>query len=101
MRGIPRLPIPVPQVVQAGSSVMTDSARGSNRLVILAGPSCAGKSPLAMRYCKRALHAGFDVDLETGQRIERDLFALCFASADQKEGMGAFLEKRTPEFTGE
>jgi enoyl-CoA hydratase len=61
----------------------------------------AAKSPLAMRYCKRALHASFDVDLETGQRIERDLFALCFASADQKEGMGAFLEKRTPEFTGE
>jgi enoyl-CoA hydratase len=61
----------------------------------------AAKSPLAMRYCKRALHAAFDVDLETGQRIERDLFALCFASADQKEGMGAFLEKRTPEFIGE
>lgn len=60
----------------------------------------AAKSPLAMRYCKRALHAGLDVDLETGQRIERDLFALCFASADQKEGMAAFLEKRTPEFTG-
>jgi len=61
----------------------------------------AAKSPLAMRYCKRALRAGLDVDLETGQRIERDLFALCFAGADQKEGMGAFLEKRTPEFTGE
>ena len=61
----------------------------------------AAKSPLAMRYCKRALHAGLDVDLETGQRIERDLFALCFASADQKEGMAAFLEKRAPEFTGE
>jgi enoyl-CoA hydratase len=61
----------------------------------------AAKSPLAMRYCKRALRASLDVDLETGQLIERDLFALCFASADQKEGMGAFLEKRTPEFTGE
>jgi enoyl-CoA hydratase len=61
----------------------------------------AGKSPLAMRYCKRALHASLDVDLETGQRIERDLFALCFASADQKEGMSAFLERRTPEFTGD
>jgi enoyl-CoA hydratase len=61
----------------------------------------AAKSPLAMGYCKRALHAGFDVDLETGQRIERDLFALCFASADQKEGMSAFLEKRTPEYRGE
>jgi enoyl-CoA hydratase len=61
----------------------------------------AGKSPLAMRSCRRALRASLDVDLETGQRIERDEFALCFASADQKEGMGAFLEKRAPEFTGE
>jgi len=60
----------------------------------------AAKSPLAMRYCKRSLHASLDVDVETGERIERDLFALCFASADQKEGMAAFLEKRTPEFTG-
>lgn len=61
----------------------------------------AAKSPLALRYCKRALQAAGDVDLETGQRIERDLFALCFASADQKEGMSAFLEKRAPVFAGE
>ena len=60
----------------------------------------AAKSPIAMRACKQAVNAAFDVDLATGQRIERDLFALCFASADQKEGMSAFLEKRAPEFTG-
>jgi enoyl-CoA hydratase len=60
----------------------------------------AGKSPLAMRYCKAAVSAAADTDLETGQRIERDLFALAFATEDQTEGMQAFLQKRAPEFTG-
>jgi enoyl-CoA hydratase len=60
----------------------------------------AGKSPLAMRYCKAAVLNAFDCDLTTGQAIERDLFALAFASADQDEGMSAFLEKRTPHFEG-
>jgi len=60
----------------------------------------AAKSPLAMRYCKAAVNAAADTDLATGQGIERDLFALAFASADQSEGMAAFLEKRPPEFRG-
>lgn len=60
----------------------------------------AGRSPLAMRYCKAAVQAAADTDIATGQAIERDLFALSFASEDQTEGMDAFLEKRTPEFRG-
>jgi enoyl-CoA hydratase len=60
----------------------------------------AAKSPLVMGYCKAAVHRAFDVDIDTGHAIERDLFGLCFASSDQKEGMAAFLEKRKPEFTG-
>ncbi len=60
----------------------------------------AGKSPLGMRYCKAAVNAAADTDLVTGQGIERDLFALAFATEDQTEGMAAFLEKRAPEFGG-
>lgn len=60
----------------------------------------ASRSPLAMRYCKAAVQAAGNVDLETGQGIERDLFALCFATEDQKEAMAAFLEKRPPEIKG-
>jgi enoyl-CoA hydratase len=60
----------------------------------------AAKSPLAMRYCKAAVNAAADTDIATGQGMERDLFALAFASADQSEGMAAFLEKRPPEFRG-
>jgi enoyl-CoA hydratase len=60
----------------------------------------AAKSPLAMRYCKAAVNAAADTDIATGQGIERDLFALAFASADQSEAMAAFLEKRAPGFSG-
>ncbi len=60
----------------------------------------AAKSPLAMRYCKAAVHAAADTDIVSGQRVEKDLFALCFATGDQSEGMNAFLEKRAPEFRG-
>ena len=58
------------------------------------------KSPLAMRYCKAAVGAAAGTDLVTGLGVERDLFALAFATEDQIEGMTAFLEKRTPEFRG-
>ena len=58
------------------------------------------KSPLAMRYCKAAVGAAAGTDLVTGLGVERDLFALAFATEDQTEGMTAFLEKRTPEFRG-
>jgi enoyl-CoA hydratase len=60
----------------------------------------AGHSPLATRYCKAAVQAAAGSDLATGQGVERDLFALCFATQDQTECMEAFLAKRTPEPKG-
>ena len=60
----------------------------------------AAKSPLVMNYMKQAVGRSLDLDIDAGHQVERDLFALCFASEDQKEGMGAFLEKRPPRFTG-
>jgi len=59
------------------------------------------RSPLALRVGGEVVDAGYDIDLKTACLLERDAFALCFASRDQKEGMGAFLEKREPQFTGD
>lgn len=59
------------------------------------------RSPLALRVGGEVVDAGYDIDLNTACLLERDAFALCFASRDQKEGMGSFLEKREPQFTGD
>ena len=61
----------------------------------------ADKSALAMRHCKAAVEAAGATDVATGQRMERHLFALCFAGDDQTEAMAAFLEKRAPRFREE
>lgn len=60
----------------------------------------ASKGPVAIRLARRALHENADADLFTGLAAERSLFALCFATTDQREGMTAFLEKRPAAFTG-
>lgn len=56
------------------------------------------KAQYAVRYAKTAINRGYECDLETGMAIEKDLFGLCFATADQKEGMAAFIEKRNANF---
>jgi len=61
----------------------------------------ASKGKVSLRAVKRSIDRGFDTDLQRGCQMEADAFGICFASPDAKEGMGAFLEKRNPEFKGE
>jgi enoyl-CoA hydratase len=56
--------------------------------------------PLAVMQIKEAILAGQDTSLEAGLMLERKAFQLLFASADKREGMQAFLEKRPPNFKG-
>lgn len=57
----------------------------------------AKNAPIAVRNAKKAMNDGIEVDIEKGIEIECDLFGKCFETADQKEGMAAFLEKRKHE----
>jgi enoyl-CoA hydratase len=48
---------------------------------------------------KESVNRAFETTLAEGIRFERRVFHAVFATADQKEGMAAFSEKRKPEFT--
>ena len=58
----------------------------------------ATRGPGAVRLCKEAVNNGLEMDLQRACVYEADLFAHCFSSLDQKEGMSAFLAKRSPNF---
>ena len=56
--------------------------------------SFAVNAPIAVKYSKACIDRGMQMDIDDGIALENELFAMCFATEDQKEGMGAFLEKR-------
>ncbi len=58
-----------------------------------------GYSLLALMATKESINRAYESPLAEGLLFERRLFHALFSSADQKEGMGAFLEKRAPNFT--
>lgn len=55
-------------------------------------------APIAVKYAKACIDRGVQMDIDDGIAVENELFAMCFATADQKEGMTAFLEKRPAVF---
>lgn len=61
----------------------------------------ASKGPLAVSNCKRLIRAGLDLPQERGNAMEQQGFGLMFGTADAKEGLAAFGEKRAAEFKGE
>ena len=60
----------------------------------------AGMAPLAVLANKEMVNAAFETGLAQGVAFERRLFHALFGTADQKEGMTAFVEKRPGNWTG-
>jgi enoyl-CoA hydratase len=59
-----------------------------------------GKGSRAVTLAIEAINRGLEMDLASGLNLEANLFGLCAASEDWKEGTKAFMEKRKPEFKG-
>jgi enoyl-CoA hydratase/carnithine racemase len=59
-----------------------------------------GKAAMSVGHIKAAVQGGIDVPLDVGLALERELQAKLFASGDAREGIGAFVEKRKPQFKG-
>jgi enoyl-CoA hydratase/carnithine racemase len=60
----------------------------------------SGLAPKALAWVKQAVYEGAELDQDKGLAYEASLFAMCFSTNDQKQGMEAFLAKRKPAFEG-
>jgi enoyl-CoA hydratase/carnithine racemase len=59
------------------------------------------RGPLSITWMKTAVNSGMNLDLDSGLDLEAALSSAAFSTKDKAEGMSAFLQKRTPVFTGE
>ncbi len=99
-------------MVLTGEAVDAKTAFAMGMVSELAGEGCAleaarkraaqiaGLPPIAVRAAKSALRKGEDLLLAEALLAERQAFVALFDTADQKEGMAAFLEKRSPNYQG-
>ena len=55
-------------------------------------------APIAVKYAKACIDRGMQMDIDDGIALENEMFGMCYATEDQKEGMTAFLEKRPATF---
>jgi enoyl-CoA hydratase len=82
----------VSRVVPA-ASLMEEAYRIAETIAAMSLP--------ALLAAKEAVNRAFETSLAEGARFERRIFATLFATADQKEGMAAFVEKRPAKFKNE
>jgi enoyl-CoA hydratase len=80
----------VARIVPA-AALVDEAVKVAERIAELSRPAVA--------MAKDAVNRAFETTLAEGVRFERRLFQSCFALADQKEGMAAFVEKRKAVFS--
>jgi len=87
-----------PEAESAGLAARVVPAQSLLEEAMKAAEKIAAFSHPAVMMAKEAVNRAFETSLAEGVRFERRLFHAMFATADQKEGMAAFIEKRTPQF---
>lgn len=60
----------------------------------------SSRAPVAVQLTKSAIQRGVNMDIDSAQAYEAEIFGLTFSTQDQIEGCSAFLEKRKPAFEG-
>jgi enoyl-CoA hydratase len=80
-------------------SRVVPSERCLNEALQLAA-EIAARAPVAVRLAKKSVLRAFDTTLEVGLEAERHDFYLLFSTEDAREGTAAFLEKRSPGWSG-
>jgi enoyl-CoA hydratase len=78
--------------VVAGSRLRATAAAIARDLV--------ARGPLAQRLAKEAVVRALDLPLHDGMQLEHDLYVLLQTTADRREGVRSFLERRTPRYEG-
>jgi enoyl-CoA hydratase/carnithine racemase len=68
------------------------------RVVGARARALAARGPLALRYAKEAVRRALDLPLDDGVRLEHDLYVLLQTTADRREGVEAFRQRRRPRF---
>jgi len=79
--------------------VLVDEGRHLEKALEIAG-RMARWSSVSLRLAKQAVNAAFEMPLRAGMEHEKELFLAAFASEDGREGVRAFMEKRSPDFKG-
>jgi len=95
-------PIPVEAALAAGIVSRVVAPHELERVVDELAAALASRAPLALAAAKAAVTEAIDPQHgeDAGSALETRLLLDLFASADGREGVAAFLDKRTPEFVG-
>ena len=93
-------PFTAAQALEYGlvSSVVAPDALMDTVLAVAA--QIASRAPLSVRGLKRVVHGGQDLDLKRAMDLELTIYNHLFTTADRREGVASFNEKRTPVFEG-
>jgi enoyl-CoA hydratase/carnithine racemase len=94
-------PIDAGEALRIGLINRKTERGGALRQALAMAAVYAERAPLSLAFAKRAVRRGMEMDLASGLDLETYMVSCIYGTADRREGISAFLEKRKAEFKGE